>query len=139
MDEQTNEVKHTAGRELDALIAEKVMGWTRYPAGMHPTDNRTISGVLYCPPYYPYDAGSANVVPYYSTNISEAWEVVTKLAERGLWMTMLTPFNAADGFHVAYTPHGEAQWQAGLGTVIADTAPLAICRAALKALDKETA
>ena len=47
-------------RTLDAEVAERVMGWTRHPETMHPTDNRTINGVLYCPPGIPADAGRLN-------------------------------------------------------------------------------
>lgn len=69
------------GRELDAEVAERVMGWTRHPEQMHPTDNRTIGGVLYCPPGHPHDSGSLNVVPYYSATIEAAMQVEDRIAE----------------------------------------------------------
>lgn len=73
------QIENLTARKLDALVAEKVMGWTRHPEKMHPTDNRTINDVLYCPPGFPYDRNSANVVPYFSTDIAAAWSVVEKV------------------------------------------------------------
>ena len=60
-----NEVTLKVGRELDALVAEKVMGWTNITDDFWgcPVRNR------------------ASMVPIhkYSTNITAAWEVVSKL------------------------------------------------------------
>ena len=57
------------GRELDALVAEKVMGWTYsqsamvwYPSGLHPMAN--VFG---------------HTIPNYSTSIEAAWQVVEKI------------------------------------------------------------
>lgn len=67
---------------------------------------------------------------YYSTNIAHAWEVVDYLLAKG-WSSEVS---------------GHGTWRAGFlsaGTgwhrASADTAPLAICRAALLALDKAEA
>jgi len=90
-----------AGRELDALIAERVMGemW-----GVGPNLEDTL--------------------PHYSTQIADAWLVVEKMrpyfeiyCDGGGWVAR---FGWAD---------------AGTLAAYADTAPLAICLAALKAVE----
>lgn len=98
--------KPEGGPELDALIAEKVMEWTPQS----------------------YFLG-----PPFSTNIAAAWTVVEKLWAAGKDFD-LENFNQ---------PGGGQGWRARFmrttknqDTVIAfaSTAPLAICRAALKAV-----
>jgi hypothetical protein len=121
-----NEMK--AGRELDAKVAERAMGWTRHPEKMHPTDNRTIGGVLYCPPGCPYDAGSANVVLHYSTDRSAAWQVVEHMKGRGYdGQVHVSPaMNCYARFENAAGKYGEAY---------GETHMLAVCRATLKAIE----
>lgn len=68
----------------------------------------------------------------YSEDIGAAWRVVNRLDTLGFWMTLLTPYDATDGFHVSFTPHGQAEHGYRTGHAVADTAPLAICRAALR-------
>jgi ABA sandwich protein len=120
-----------AGRELDALVAEKVMGfhWEgRFltPQRSHQTfaerhfDGRLIPGGL---------------LPRYSTDFSAAWGVVEEMERRGFHGVVRTPFTPEDGYHAGYTPHGSTGWNGrpdhrGSG----ETAPLAICRAALAAV-----
>jgi len=62
------------GRELDALVAEKVMGWApEYPGGwLHPPRNH--------PNRKKYlDHDGCSVLQPYSTDIAAAWEVVEKI------------------------------------------------------------
>lgn len=116
-------------RKLDAEIAERVIGWTRYPKAMHPTDNRTIEGILYCPPKMPWDSNALNVVPAYSTDIAAAMEVVEKLRADG-WSFACTlyegrlPYASFCKKTVASSRNAEAP-----------TLPEAICRAALALVD----
>ena len=102
-----------AGRELDALVAEKVMGQetTEWTDGLGGT------GVTFFAPVEPY-----------STDIAAAWEVAEKLIQT-LGIAVEQPFH--DGiwrctifglWPKKWVCHGE-------------TAPLAICRAALKAVE----
>ena len=129
-----------AGRELDALVAEKVMGWlplgigtkgitalgkgslaagwvgfwdgswTRWTSMPEPTDDDEERATLWSP----------------STDIAAAWEVVESPAcenghkfqlwqEHGAWGARISGMYEADD---------------------CDTTPLAICRAALKAVEK---
>ena len=102
------------GREMDALVAEKVMGWIRYndsqgwPSGAKHTGNRRRS------------------YPRYSTDIAAAWEVVEKLLRD-------------NGELVVAIQSDDHDWVCTIrddplnivGYSRSPTAPLAICRAAL--------
>ena len=102
-----------AGRELDAEIAEKVMG------------QKMVT-----------DAGNRVGFPHYSTSIADAWRVVERMRERG-WHVRV---DATDAFAVrdagiasnTCTMH-ENLPDGGYVIQQADTAPLAICLAALAA------
>ena len=107
----------TPGRELDALVAEKVMGWKR--AGMKWEDQNgkdtgwflTEHGSQECDPFSP------------STDISPALQVVEKVGN----------------VKMEFLDDGRGYWCEfrGRGEVHAPTAPHAICLAALKACGVE--
>jgi len=112
-----------AGRELDALVAEKVMGWSVNRSergwetlGVRP--KRLIGRRGMC--RLPGDAWSP------SEDISAAWEVVEKLGA-----VRIEKFS--DGW---YAQFGERERDRNfrLTAGIADMAPLAICLAALAAV-----
>lgn len=126
---QTEQPELTAGRELDALVAEKVMGWhivtdfdLRPPekhwnnakgyvclvAGNKLNDGREMKG------FSP------------STDIADAWKVVEKMRERGLDVYLR--------FVSTWTAEFDSVSGDVNGFADADTAPLAICLAALKAV-----
>lgn len=116
-----------AGRELDALIAEKVMG---YPAFAEKVvtklgDHLVISD--HCAICGRKD-GTSECLPHYSTDIAAAWEVVEKLR--------LSVLQFEDGWFA--DPRLESYREHFWGALGADdfsaTAPLAICRAALEAV-----
>jgi hypothetical protein len=109
----------TAGPGLDRLIAEKVMGWKVRPCTCSP-DHIAIDG----------RAEGVHFQP--STKIADAWEVMEFLGgKHGLsfgfaWPIHAPPlatFTSLNGMAKAYA--------------FADSAPLAICRAALKAIGRE--
>jgi hypothetical protein len=104
-----------AGRELDALVAEKVMGYT---LGTPPSPESAIN---LAGPEYPV------TVPHYSTDIAAAWQVVEKFKDRD-WRFILDKYD--DGWGIEIELSGGKY---GSGAV-AETAPLAICRVALKAV-----
>jgi hypothetical protein len=67
-----------SGRELDAIIAEKLMGWTEFS----PIDATIDYGVGvngYRRNYAKDECGRCTWFPFYSTDISAAWEVVEKM------------------------------------------------------------
>jgi hypothetical protein len=99
-----------AGRELDLLIDVRVMG----------AASRDVSKVGYGP------------TPRYSTDISAAWEVLCKLKEKFRDVTVTSnPFVEGEGWEcsVEHPMSGEI-----FAVSAALDAPLAICRAALKAV-----
>lgn len=99
-------------RELDARIAEHVMGWT---------DVRLAFDWMGTAP----GKNWREVVPPYSTDISAAWLVVQKLGARGFMMHKSIVGNYWRArFDVPVVALEEPY-------VLAETAPLAICRAAL--------
>ena len=127
-----------AGRELDALVAEKVMGLSvedyRYPMGWKrgkahswAEEDVVLWGNILCilnpdGTRKLLDDGFHVVVPYYSTSIAAAWELVIKLDKY--------VFAVSRSYRGWYGDFSLEETHIGL----ADTAPLAICRAALKAV-----
>ena len=135
-----------AGRELDALVAEKVMKshrWTETPPdydGKHGSDKILMPKDLtwdeaspWLPPRGPI--GHINL-HHYSTDIAAAWEVVEKIHSRGwfadfCWRDDVCP--------------GRVVWAIDFVTAAgkcvsadSESAPLAICRAALLAVMGES-
>lgn len=98
-----------AGREMDALVAEKVM-------------RRTAT---------PWDYGDRRKHPYFSTDISAAWQVVEKMMRETVGClyfdlygdTMISSRHPTE-FTCRIRMNGEHVGRA-------KTAPLAICRASL--------
>ena len=119
-----------AGRELDALIAEKVMGL----AGV-----RDGKSWLYGDNWTYHKKGVLCLVPHYSTQIADAWQVAEKmwpLVQGGGYGTYRVLLNRRDGDNkyvceFAIDPDGGWSTHA---RAEAPTAPLAICLAALKAV-----
>lgn len=116
-----------AGRELDALIAEKVMDWNWV--------NVFSNALMIVPPIgdklrhtHKYvDKGIPDNMPHYSTNIADAWRVVEKLQENDWEVIIETRSNETE----VKAKGRMGGWIDMYG--IAETAPLAICLAALKA------
>ena len=118
-----------AGPELDRLVAEKVMGWHLAP---HP---RPTPKVLMCW----FNSADEPITPEhginFSGNIAHAWEVVEKMGARiGLQgpgsYDIGEEYMRFDSWACAFT------LTSGLNSpmAFAETAPLAICRAALAAM-----
>jgi hypothetical protein len=114
-----------AGRELDALVAEKVMELKV---------DYEFSDVL--EPRVPFLVDKYDewgYLPNYSTDIAAAWEVVEFL-RRKFWSTNIVCWDYSVKWVVTCeyrTGHGEPKKTLYAD---ADTAPLAICRAALLAV-----
>jgi len=130
-----------AGRELDALVAEKVMGWHDpqdpewngwkdcglliwQDSMIRPRDKPPVNSKAGWMAY-----GVVDRVPAFSTDIAAAWEVVEKLHQR------------FPTIHLSLGAPNQRWYCSFFGTVDdkgsaleADTAPLAICLAALKAV-----
>jgi hypothetical protein len=121
------------------------MGWTRHPEQMHPTDNRTIGGVLYCLPGHPHDSGSLNVVPYFSSSIEAAMQVVDRFIEIGGRVSMRGMRFVTEGMADEYKPGWRVNFyrfrrNVPPGTKFSfdtehESLPTAICLAALAAIE----
>lgn len=103
-----------AGRELDALVAKHVMD-------LNPTWNIPNEDYFYTV------NGSNNYLPYYSTSISGAWQVVEKLKGPDMWIGIDTTPDGRYRCMMLNKKGPDADF-------IADSAPRAICLAALKAV-----
>lgn len=154
-----------AGREMDALVAEKVMAMDivrdvecMYEHGFRDPDIGIRGTVI--PAEGNYDRDTYDPVPAYSTDIAAAWEVVEKMHGRWGHFTIvlvenphgttnrgrpcdwevvpvfeLTHYDEGGFFKPAKRlPTGLRDDELDDPIGWADTAPLAICRAALKAV-----
>lgn len=111
-----------AGRELDALVAEHVMGY-ECVCSDEPVD---------CPVHYAEDLDT--LLPY-STDIAAAWPVVERMRELR-WVFSLCTLNAGD-FYCIFKVHEFSSRPSAIHDARADTAPHAICLAALRAVGVE--
>jgi hypothetical protein len=117
-----------AGREMNELIAEKVMGWDIHPASPDPWERELA--------WYSDDGKLQGGYGYWrpSENIADAWQVIDKAD----WYWELFP--ATDIYDVTEIVC-RLGFEAGTmgdcsveGEAKADTPELAICRAALLAV-----
>lgn len=160
-----NEMK--PGRELDALVAEKVMGLRKVPdhksIELAPQSAENFKPSGYYGPFY----DNANpltgvftwrgILPAYSTDIAAAWEVVKHFCipfvplyegdvgsdirisaiirmEDGRWMARFDdPCGNSEGYYERSAYNDKSS-----SFVIADTAPHAICLAALRAVESSS-
>lgn len=115
---------------MDALIAEKVFGVEVYNTARNPKEQflprsrQMLDGPSCGSCEQNGLGGDAYEIPYYSTDIAAAWWVVEKLhLEVGPWQVL--------GWRAStYHDWNDPQVVFAIG----ETAPLAICRAALKAV-----
>jgi hypothetical protein len=124
-----NETKELTGRELDAAVAEKVIGATNVGWDDNGYTNALVGEL-------PYGFSTRNQgwlpgrqrIPHYSTDIAAAWEVVEKVADR-FWCRVET---GGSGPWVTFGKRGyeSITWEDSLSP----TVPEAICRAALRAV-----
>ena len=138
--------KEPAGQQLDSWVAEKVMGWRVVDSDMEDTAkaiyktfavkdddglgvrrplNNAVNG-------WGYDDFNP------STNITDAWEVVETLIS---WKKYIHIVYTEGKYYIGgatceLVPHGDWDWENDSGMADAPTAPLAISRAALKAVMK---
>lgn len=127
-------LKMPAGREMDALIAEKVMGWKKI-GKIHPDLKCDLIGEnphYFYPPDGEFDKWM-DLVPHYSTDANDMLLVSDNLKSRG--------FNARieiqSGAHVTIWKTDMTEYGPEPINAKADSIPLAICRAALLAVTGE--
>lgn len=132
-----NELAGMTERQIDAAVAEKVMGWRwvngtsiPYSVFMSPEDQAKSGGRVVDEPTDSAGIGLEHVL-YYSTNISRAFEVEAEIERRG--RTVMLDYCDA------------LMHQCGVGSFslgenlfkLIHASPLARCRAALAAVKGE--
>ena len=124
-------------RELDAKVAEKVMGHTitmsdkawsveDWLCSDYTTERNTLAIVTDAP--NDRSIPPSLVIPHYSTELDEAFQVVEAMAARGLRLSL--DRWGGDPWWAEFADEG---WEHG-GQATSGTAPRAICLAALEAL-----
>lgn len=131
-----------AGRAMDALVAEKVMGWTRWEWERGDWDGPADATIFaqHERSLAVYANGEEEPSFWFapSTDIAAAWQVVERMRDLG-W-----PWGGARWRVSEWTSPRKAEFSAQFEklnvTVGADaeTAPLAICRAALAAVEAQS-
>jgi hypothetical protein len=119
----------SAGRELDALVAEKVMGWreVRVQSIANALGQHVMDDFVGLPTP---GATIPQLVPRYSMMIQEAWKVADDLRGRSQFVAVISGLG----------PQGVQPWickinrDGGFIEERADTAAVAICLAALKSV-----
>lgn len=125
-------------QEIIVAVAEKVMGWKAYPLDSYNDyrlyeQNRLIENVnrewVFFPASATHSEAHAAAKPWNPLeSVASAWMVVENLAEsRSVRVTSHFP-----GWRCVVMEHGSGD---ELGREVADTAPRAICLAALKAIE----
>ena len=118
-----------AGPELDALVAERVLGWTNVHLAWG-----NVRGV---PPEYADKQPPDRTVNFpgvlWSSVISSAWKVVDAMEARGYHLQLTDEWMSYPRWRAEF--RSAETIRPGWNLVKADTAPLAICRAALAALE----
>ncbi len=118
-----------AGREMDVLVAKKVFGWKLVKnkgeaGGSFWTGHGGVFGDMH-----------KSQTPEYSTDIFASWEVIQKMHEMKYRYALRGHFRGSD-LHIAEFDDQDWADSNPLYNAIADTTPLAICRAALLAVMK---
>ena len=133
-------------REIDAQVAVEVVGVDNMDflcprcLGTHfgstiGDDNEVIDRVCHGPPMSCGWRGPAiEACPAYSTDIGAAWSVVEKMEENGFFFHLDTGCHAGNVCTFFIAPNMDDICEG-----VADTAPMAICLAALEALRSELA
>jgi hypothetical protein len=118
-----------AGRRLDALVAENVMGWRRAPKTNPPNRHWPIAGTrTWRRPRSPL----AVALPHYSTNIAAAWMVAEHVTRtRGVPLQLVCYGYARTYAKLSIDFDSNAGWSEANGE---HATPLAICLAALAAM-----
>jgi hypothetical protein len=127
-----------AGLELEAIIIERIFDVKRSKI-RHETGSNYQHYVPSGKPWRTHMI-DARPVPWFSRDMTAAMQVVEAMAARGFWCQMRTPFRAGadgDGYWAGFTPHSTTGWNGRPDHwTSAETLPLAICLAALKAVEE---
>lgn len=120
------------GREMDAMIAEKVFEWRvvdREAMAFWPSleevkkivkENPHVLGINY------------HGCPEFSADVGAAFQVVAKMQGRGYWLELKSPFFEGEQWWAGFTPLYTSGWNGEPdNNMPGSSAMLAICRSAL--------
>lgn len=129
------EPSREAGRALDALVAEKVMGYRwRVPAGMGAELLDSPHGYPAALRYPDGELRDSSLLPHYSTDIAAAMPVLDHMAGPGFRVDIRA--HGSGQYDVAWFAMNEdGSWSYLAEETDCDSLPLAICRAALAAME----
>lgn len=125
------------GRELDVLVAERVMG---LKTGKYVWGKRKQYSAYFVGDAANWDddgSGASvlfNELPHYSTDLASAWEVVKTLSEAGWIVKMITSEMGGTDCTLVCGVGARGRIDSDCMGGIITTAPHAICLAALKAV-----
>jgi len=141
-------------REMDALVAEKIMGWVWLRHIVRPSSGQGYEWMrsLFIPDHKvePFEEGTGELgnvpshgeepvaimnAPHYSTDLNAAWQVVEKM--QTLSWTFTVSGLRAHIWKAEFMKRTGNVMQDLLSSDSADTAPRAICLAALHAVGVE--
>jgi hypothetical protein len=122
-----DEILKLSGHEIDAMIAKDVMGWLE----------------IYHPDRWINENDLAKELPHYSTDMSDAWDVVEKIKSWGEGWCPQIYWDDNDGLEpgdwvAEFNKYWKVENDYRHTEAVADTAPLAICQAALLAVIERT-
>jgi hypothetical protein len=131
-----DEIMKLEGRELDAAIAERLFGWKWLEVE---SSAGGLVRIFRHPELFVYGAWGPkeepinyyDTLPHYSTDIAAAWLVVEKMQEKRNCLSLTYGIFSGD---FVFEWKAEFRMVPKDGIAWADTAPLAICRAALLAV-----
>lgn len=123
-------------QELHRQVATEVMGWSHI-------SEYTQQGLSGNPPDWDEEHPANKKVPFYTKNIEDAWKVVEALPDHGFVVGVSQEFPDQHGGEIVYgATVGRANREGETVSGNAPSAPVAICRAALRAVrtmeDEET-
>lgn len=126
-----------AGRELDKLVCERVMGGELFvgPVIVDGHDlGQKYDGVRWRDEYG--DTVGVERVPDYSITWEGMRLVVESMQAKGWWLVLKSPFVLGEPYYAGFTPLGTSGWNGrpDFGAS-GDDAPHAVCLAALLALE----
>lgn len=134
-----------AGRELDALVAEKVMGWiktdeSKYDEeGIEMTVMESPQGAMAQAFGWGFECDFDDFgpsLPRFSSDVSAAWEVIEHFSETHRGSVVRWFGKNGERYAASFWPLMETD-VVPRDHIPAETAPLAICLAALKAVGVE--
>lgn len=124
---------------LDAEIAARVMGYTRRPSSTvtYSAARRTYEPDLRPVWVTPDGLGAGHTPPRYFRDMATAWQVVEQLRKRDIWLYSLEQRWLGETVTRCIFEWHDPERGLRHAQELSKTAPLAICLAALRAIEEQ--